>query len=128
MLLVIQILNLKETTGKQNTQNRKKNTRRHTQTTTKKCIHVCSIKKRKTVGGRPYPPFTPTEVEYLTTILGFSSADIAYLEKRKENGVNITSRMLSMFVQRQGQTAAQVIELMKEAEETYIELSDEEDL
>ena len=87
-----------------------------------------SIKKRKTVGGTPYSPFTPTEVEYLTTELGFSSADIAYLERRKENGVNITSRMLSMFVQRHDKPAHKVIELMKEAEETDNELSDEEDL
>ena len=53
-------VNTKNTKPKKNTT---RNIRRHT--TVKKRIQVHSIKNRKTVGGRSYPPFTPTEIDYL---------------------------------------------------------------
>lgn len=92
----------------------------------RKHMYVHSIHKRRVLGGKyKYTPFTPAEIDYLTNVLGFSREHIEYLEKRKKNGVNITSRMLDHFVQQQGNTADQVIEEMKEGEETDIESSNE---
>jgi len=113
-------VNTKRAKPKKNTT---RNTKRHT--TVKK--HIYSIKNRKTVGGRSYPSFTPTEIDYLTTQLGFSTEHIDYLNRRRKDGTNITPRMLDNFVQRYGKTPEEVIDLMKEGEETDNEFSDEDE-
>lgn len=77
---------------------------------------------RKVYGGNP---FTPEDIAYLREN-HFTKKNIEYLERRKQNHVNIPISFIRMLINR-GYNAKKIIEDMEEGEETDIESQNSQD-